>query len=171
MSEISKKISIKTIDKETKDFDVIGRNDLSEEMENTVIKAFRGLLEYVGIHSFNSEIKNYSFLESFIFSNLAKPKYQQDEYVLIENNFLERIPNKTLCAKVGSVIVDDNKCEILYLVNYYVDDVLNFKVVKETDIMCKQEKDFSNENYYGRDELERFQYMQMKRRINKVSED
>ncbi|MCI9181772.1 MAG: hypothetical protein HFG90_00760 [Acholeplasmatales bacterium] len=147
------------------------RDNLSQEIEDVITKAFEGIIASIGSENFSNDIRNYNLLESFIFSNLAKPKYQHGDYVVIKNEFLELVPNKELHAQIVGVILDDNKCEILYSLNYRMDNNFQIKVVKESVILQRQEKDFTNDNFYGRDDMERLQYLQMKRRVENPIED
>ncbi len=171
MNGIMKMILSKDSNKGDRSFFCDSRNDLSESIDESVTMAFKGIIASLGSENFNSDIKNYNLLESFIFSNLAKPKYQQNDYVVIKNEFVELIPNKELSVQIASVILDDNKCEILYSVSYRMNNEYQFKAIKESAILQKQEKDFTNENFYGRDDLERLQYLQMKRRAEKLTDD
>ena len=52
-----------------------------------------------------------------------------------------------------------------------MDNNFQIKVVKESVILQRQEKDFTNDNFYGRDDMERLQYLQMKRRVENPIED
>ncbi|MCM1195820.1 MAG: hypothetical protein NC310_01965 [Roseburia sp.] len=171
MNGIMKMIFPKGSNTSDKSFFCDSRNNLSASIDESVTKAFEGIIASLGSENFNSDIRNYNLLESFIFSNLAKPKYQQGDYVVIKNEFVELVPNKELYVQIASTILDDNKCEILYSVNYRMDNEYQFKVIKESAVLQKQETDFTNDNFYGRDDLERLQYLQMKRRTNGLVED
>jgi hypothetical protein len=171
MNGIMKMILLKGSNTGDKSFFCNSRNNLSVSMDESITKAFEGIIASLGSENFNSDVRNYNLLESFIFSNLAKPKYQQGDYVVIKNEFVELVPNKELLVQISGVILDDNKCEILYTLNYRMDNNFQIKAVKESAILRKQEKDFTSENFYGRDDLERLQYLQMKRRAENLTED
>lgn len=91
--------------------------------------------------------------------------------VFIDGNVLERIPNKEIYAQISSVLVDYLKCEILYFVNYTLDGEFLYKVIKESQVEFVQEESCLKENFYGRDDMERFQYLQMHNLLEKVTED
>lgn len=171
MNGIMKMILLESSNTGDKSFFCDSRNNLSTNINESVTKAFEGIIASLGSDNFNSDVRNYNLLESFIFSNLSKPKYQQGDYVVIKNEFVELVPNKELFVQIGSVILDDNKCEILYSVNYRMDNDFQIKIVKESAILQEQEKDFTSENFYGRDDLERLQYLQMKRRAENLTDD
>lgn len=171
MNGIMKMIFLNNEKTDDKAFFAECRNNLSANMDESVTKAFKGILSSLGNECFNDNIKNYRLLESFIFSNLAKPQYQQGDFVFIKNEFVELVPNEKLFVKVASVIVDDNKCKIYYSVSYRMNGEYQFKVVEESAIIQKQKTDFTIENYYGRDDLERFQYLQMRKRAENLMED
>lgn len=171
MSESIKMIIANDEKKEDKAFFVNARDNSYDEIENETTKAFLSIIEGLGKERFDKIIKNYHLLESFIFSNLAKPKYEVNDFVVIKNDFLELVPNENLNVKISGVILDYSKCEILYFVDYHMNSSYAFKVIKENLILQKQEKDFTKDNYYGRDNLERFQYLQMERRTDVLLED
>lgn len=115
--------------------------------------------------------KGDELLKSFCFLLASQPKYSKGQYIVVKNILLEKIPNKEIYAQISSVLVDYLKCEILYFVNYTLDGEFIYKVIKESQVECLQEESCLTRNFYGRDNMERFQYLQMHNRLEKVTGD
>lgn len=147
------------------------RPAISEKIEKIIENSFEAIMKTNQIDNVFSNqdvnlIKDYHLLESFIFANFVKPKFEKGSFVYVENNFIERIPNKVILAEISDVIIDSSKCEILYFLRYYLDNEYCFRVIKENLIIDIQNKDNATcHNYNGRDDLERFQYLKMKQRF------
>lgn len=139
--------------------------------EEKLYKEMVATLEKLGIPQNVLQAKGQGLLKSLCFLLTATPRYKLGEYVVIKNVFLLRIPNKEIYARISNVIVDYNKCEILYFVSYKLDNVMDFKVIKETDIDYLQMGEVSDKNYYGSDNEDRFQYLKMLERAEKLQED
>lgn len=135
----------------------------NEKLYKDVLLYFEG----VGITEDQIPDVGEKLLRSFCFLVSTAPKFKRGEYVVVKNELLLRIPNKEIYAKVINVIVDYNKCEILYSINFMLENEFDFKVIKESQIKCLQDSSKKViDNYYGRDDLERFQYLQIRKRID-----
>lgn len=140
---------------------------IKEDLYNEMIS----FLEQLGVSKEIIQVKGDRLLKSFCFLLASQPKYSKGQYIVIKNMLLERIPNKEIYAQISSVLVDYLKCEILYFVNYTLDGEFIYKVIKESQVECVQEESCLTENFYGRDDMERFQYLQMHNRLEKVTGD
>ena len=134
-------------------------------------KGIVSALEQLGVSKKTLQAKGDELLKNFCFLLSSQPRYSKGQYIVVKNMLLERIPNKELYAQISSVLVDYLKCEIVYFVNYTLDGEFIYKVVKESQIECLQEKTCLTMNFYGRDDMERFQYLQMHNRLEKVTGD
>ncbi len=139
--------------------------------EEKLYKEMVATLEKLGISQNVLQAKGQGLLKSLCFLLSATPRYKAGEYVVIKNVFILRIPNKEIYARVSSVMIDYNKCEILYFVSYKLDNAIDYKVVKEKDISHLQMGENSDENYYGHDGLDRFQHLKMIERAEKLQEE
>ncbi len=168
MNEI---IKIIQIDDSKESYSVVARKDLRTEIEDYTTKAFKGIVQALGHENIDYNIKSYHLLESFIFANLAKPLYQRDDYVVIKNEFLESIPNETLKVRITGVLPDITRCKTLYSVNYNLDSEYCFKVIEEKQILGKQENETTLENCSGRTEMERYQILKGRQRVESLVEE
>lgn len=137
-------------------------NQLSKEIRDLVESALAAIISSLGQQGFLEKtniVKKYDLLESFIYANMAKPKYALNDYVKIRSFGIERIPNEYLNCVVRDVKIDYTRKKILYTTSYELENEYKMLVVNEKDIVDIQIVDPTFKNYIGRNELERFQYL------------
>lgn len=152
----------------------VARTNLSSKIKNIVSMAFSSIIKDLKEKykiEIPTEITNFHLLESFIFSNFAKPKYATGDYIKVEAFGLETIPNKEINTVIVDCVVDYSKCEIVYMIQYSLDSEYRLKTVKEKNILGLQSAEaLTKENFTGRDDFERSQHLKMLERANKIED-